>query len=50
MGELWFRQEYLCEFEGTIAAVERAETTAKYAHVLDMAKKNPALSIPAKVG
>jgi hypothetical protein len=24
--------------------------TAKYAHVVDMAKKNPALFIPAKVG
>jgi integrase/recombinase XerD len=25
-------------------------TTAKYAHVVDMAKKNPALFIPVKVG
>ena len=24
--------------------------TARYAHVVDMAKKNPALFIPAKVG
>jgi hypothetical protein len=24
--------------------------TAKYAHVVDMAKKNPALFIPVKVG
>jgi hypothetical protein len=24
--------------------------TAKFAHVVDMAKKNPALSIPVKVG
>jgi hypothetical protein len=27
-----------------------SRSTAKYAHVVDMAKKNPALFIPVKVG
>jgi hypothetical protein len=27
-----------------------ASTRARYAHVVDMAKKNPALFIPVKVG
>ena len=30
--------------------VDDPRMTAKYAHVVDMAKKNPALFIPVKVG